>query len=576
MVQLSVLALTAGSFAAKCLAQEKQRAEALASLSDTPARFVDITKKSGVNFDYKSSHTSRKYLIETMGAGVALFDYDNDGRLDIFLVNGAPLDDPMPKGTIPKKTGPAYWNRLYHQKADGTFEDVTEKAGLQGEGYGMGVAVGDYDNDGNEDLYVTAYGGNKLYHNNGDGTFTDVTEKAGVKGSGWSSSAAWVDLDGDGYLDLVVLRYLEWDFDEIWCGEHKEGARAYSHPDFFKAIPPLVYHNHGNGTFAEVASKIGLGKPSKGLGVSIADYDRDGHIDLFVANDSMLEFLYHNKGDGTFEEVGLSAAVAVDGDGRTFAGMGVDFADYNNDGWPDLIVTDLANQRYALYQNNGDDSFTYASEVAGIGRMTMAHSGWGIRFFDYDNDGWKDLLIAQGHDLDTIEINFPNLRYREPMLIAHNGGKGFTDVSKESGVIFEKPLVARGLAIGDLDNDGRLDAVVTTNDGAPYVLRNETPGGNHWLLLKLVGHKSNRDAIGAEVKLVTKNSAQYATVSTASSYQSSSDKRVHFGLGKETQAANIEIRWPSGTRQTLKDVKAEQILVIDEPAAGNAQKTAAP
>ena len=576
MVQLSVLALTAGSFAAKCLAQEKQRAEALASLSDTPARFVDITKKSGVNFDYKSSHTSRKYLIETMGAGVALFDYDNDVRLDIFLVNGAPLDDPMPKGTIPKKTGPAYWNRLYHQKADGTFEDVTDKAGLQGEGYGMGVAVGDYDNDGNEDLYVTAYGGNKLYHNNGDGTFTDVTEKAGVKGSGWSSSAAWVDLDGDGYLDLVVLRYLEWDFNEIWCGEHKEGARAYSHPDFFKAIPQLVYHNHGNGTFAELASKIGLGKPSKGLGVSIADYDRDGHIDLFVANDSMLEFLYHNKGDGTFEEVGLSAAVAVDGDGRTFAGMGVDFADYNNDGWPDLIITDLANQRYALYQNNGDDSFTYASEVAGIGRMTMAHSGWGIRFFDYDNDGWKDLLIAQGHDLDTIEINFPNLRYREPMLIAHNGGKGFTDVSKESGVIFEKPLVARGLAIGDLDNDGRLDAVVTTNDGAPYVLRNETPGGNHWLLPKLVGHKSNRDAIGAEVKLVTKNSAQYATESTASSYQSSSDKRVHFELGKETQAANIEIRWPSGTRQTLKDVKAEQILVIDEPAAGNAQKTAAP
>ena len=573
---IALLALVAVSLGLTCVAQQKEAAEASASPNDTPARFVDITKKSGVNFDYKSSHTSRKYLIETMGAGVALFDYDNDGRLDIFLINGTPLDDPTPIGSIPKKTGPAYWNRLYHQKADGTYEDVTEKAGLQGEGYGMGVAVGDYDNDGYEDLYVTAYGGNKLYHNNGDGTFTDVTEKAGVKGSGWSSSAAWVDLDGDGYLDLVVLRYLDWDFDDIWCGEHKEGSRAYCHPDVFKAIAPLVYHNNGNGTFTEVANKIGLGKPGKGLGIAIADYDRDGHIDLFVANDSMIEFLYHNKGDGTFEEVGLLAGVAVDGDGRTFAGMGVDFADYNNDGWPDLIVTDLANQRYALYENNGDGSFTYSSLSLGIGRMSMAHSGWGIRFFDYDNDGWKDLLIAQGHDLDTIEAKFPNLRYREPLLIAHNNGKSFTDVTKVSGGIFEQALVSRGLAIGDLDNDGRLDAVVTTNDGAAHILHNETPGENHWLLLKLVGYKSNRDAIGAEVKLTTKSGPQYVTVTTASSYQSASDKRVHFGLGKEAVATSIEIRWPSGIHQMLKDVKADQILVIDEPAASNTEKATTP
>jgi enediyne biosynthesis protein E4 len=531
-----------------------------------PARFVDITKKSGVDFIYKSSHTSRKYLIETMGPGVALFDYDNDGRLDIFLVNGAPLDDPTPKGAIPKKTGAAYWNRLYHQKKDGTFEDVTEKAGLQGEGYGMGVAVGDFDNDGNEDLYVTAYGGNKLYRNNGDGTFADVTEKAGVKGSGWPSSAAWVDLDNDGYLDLVVLRYLEWDFDDVWCGEHKEGYRAYCHPDVFKAISPLVYHNNGDGTFTEVAEKIGMGKQGKGLGVAVADYDRDGHIDLFIANDSMLEFLYHNKGNGTFEEVGLTAAVAVDGDGRTFAGMGVDFADYNNDGWPDLLVTDLANQRYALYDNNGDGSFTYSSQTTGIGRITIGHSGWGVRFFDYDNDGWKDLLICQGHDLDTIELTSPNLRYREPMLIAHNNGKAFTDVSKESGEVFAQNWVARGLALGDLDNDGRLDAVVTTNEGPVYVLHNETATENHWLLVKLVGHKSNRDAIGAEVKLIGKSGPQYATVTTASSYLSSGDKRVHFGLGKDT-SANLEIRWPSGIVQTIKDVRADQILQIDEPVA---------
>jgi hypothetical protein len=574
-IRIALLIITV-AFSLLSFAQDPPKAEKAPPMADTPGRFVDITKKSGVSFQYQSSHTSKKYLIETMGAGVALFDYDNDGRLDIFLVNGTPLDDPTPKGTIPKKSGPAYWNRLYHQKADGTFEDVTEKAGLQGEGYGMGVAVGDYDNDGFEDLYVTAYGGNKLYHNNGDGTFTDVTDKAGVKGGGWSSSAAWVDLDNDGKLDLVVLRYLDWDFDDIWCGDHTENGRAYCHPDFFKAIAPLVYHNNGDGTFSEVANKLGLGKPGKGLGIAIGDYDRDGHIDLFIANDSVLEFLYHNKGDGTFEEVGLAAGVAVDGDGRTFAGMGVDLADYNNDGWPDLIVTDLANQRYALYQNNGDGSFTYASQIHGIGRMTMTHSGWGIRFFDYDNDGWKDLLIAQGHDLDTIEINFPNLRYREPMLLAHNTEKGFIDVSKASGAVFDESWVARGLAIGDLDNDGRVDAVVTTNDGPAHILHNETPTQNHWLLLKLVGHKSNRDAIGAEVSLTTKSGTQYATVTTASSYLSSSDKRVHFGLGKEDVAMRIEIRWPSGITQILKDVKADQILQIEEPANSTSLAPAVP
>jgi enediyne biosynthesis protein E4 len=538
--------------------------------SSSVESFVDVGQRLGVNFQYRASHTSRKYLLETMGAGVALFDYDNDGRLDIYLVNGAPLADPTPKGTVPQKTDSQYWNRLYHQKADGTFEDVTEKSGLQGAGYGMGVAVGDFDNDGFEDLFVTAYGGNRLYHNNGDGTFTDVTQKAGVAGSGWSTSAAWVDLDGDGFLDLVVLRYLDWDFDDIWCGEHKEGSRAYCHPDYFKPISPLVYHNNKDGTFTEVAQKVGLDKPGKGLGIAIADYDRDGYIDLFVANDSMGEFLYHNQRDGTFEDVGLASEVAVDIDGRTYAGMGVDFADYNNDGWPDIVVTDLANQRYALYQNNGDGSFTYASQTLGIGQMTLAHSGWGVRFLDYDNDGRKDLLIAQGHDLDTIELNFPNLRYREPMLLARNTGNGFVDVSAQSGSVFRQVWVSRGMAVGDLDNDGRLDAVVTTNDGPVHILHNETATRNHWILLNLVGHKSNRDAIGAEVTLVTSSGPQYATVSTASSYLSASDKRVHFGLGQENVAQRIEIRWPSGIRQTLKDIPADQILQIDEPAASSA------
>ena len=301
-----------------------------------------------------------------MGSGVAVLDYDNDGRLDTFAVNGAQLSDPTPKGAIPKKAGPEHWNRLFHQKPDGSFEDVTEKAGLQGVGYGLGVAVGDYDNDGYEDLFVTAYGGNKLYHNNGDGTFTDVTAQAGVAGGGWSTSAAWVDLDNDSLLDLVVLRYMQWDFDDIWCGEHKEKFRVYCRPDIFRPISPLVYHNGGNGHFTEVSRKLGLSKEGKGLGIALADYDRDGRIDLFVANDSMPEFLYQNTGNGTFEEVALPAGVAVDGEGRTYAGMGVEFEDYDNNGYPDLVVTDLANQTYALYRNNGDGTFTYYTFPSGL------------------------------------------------------------------------------------------------------------------------------------------------------------------------------------------------------------------
>ena len=543
-----------------------------AGAESNTAKFVDVTAARGLKFRYLSSRTTKKYLLETMAPGVALFDYDNDGRLDIFLVNGAPIADPTPKGTVPQKTSPEYWNRLYHQKSDGTFEDVTERAGLQGKGYGMGVAVGDYDNDGNEDLYVTAYGGNRLYHNNGNGTFTDVTEQAGVVGEGWSTSAAWIDLDRDGRLDLVVLRYLQWDFTDVWCGEHKDGYRAYCHPDYFKPIAPLVYHNDGNGRFTEVSQKTGISKPGKGLGIALADYDRDGLTDIFVANDSTLEFLYHNKGDGTFEEIGLLANAAVDGDGRTFAGMGVDFADYNNDGLPDLIVTDLANQMYALYQNSGDGLFNYATVPSGIGQMTRTHSGWGVRFFDYDNDGWKDLLIAQGHDLDTIQLTSPNLRYREPMLLARNTGSGFVDVSAASGEVFAQAWAARGMAIGDIDNDGRVDAVVTTNDGPAFILHNEGTSANHWLSLLLIGHKSNRDAIGAEVKLVTAKQSQYAIVTTASSYLSSSDKRVHFGLGSEVTAKEIEIRWPSGIVQTLRNVAADQLLKVEEPPSTETKK----
>ena len=537
-----------------------------------PAQFVDVTAQGGVHFKDISQHTPHKYLIETMGSGVALFDCDNDGQLDLFLANGAPISNPTPKGTIPQKTGPEYWDRLYRQKPDGTFEDITQKAGVQGTGYDMGVAVGDYDNDGNEDLYVTGYGGNHLYHNNGNCTFTDVTAKAGVAGAGWSTSAAWVDLDNDGYLDLVVLRYVTWDWDDVWCGEHRPGYRGYCHPDVFPPISMLVYHNNGNGTFTEEAHQLGLDKPAKGLGISIADYDRDGHIDLYVANDSMVEYLFHNKGNGTFDEVGLDSEVAVDGDGRTFAGMGTDFTDYDNDGWPDIFVDNLANQKYALYQNAHDGTFNYASYTTGVAGLTLLHSGWGARFVDYDNDGWKDLLIAQGHDMDNVSLTFPQLHYREPISLLRNiDGKKFVDVAPVSGDVFKERWAGRGLATGDINNDGMIDAVVTENDGPAHILMNETKTSNHWLGLDLVGHKSNRDAIGAVVKVTTPAGPQWDTVTTSSSYLSASDKRLHFGLGPSTSASSVEIHWPSGIVQTLKDVKGGRYLRVDEPV-GAARK----
>ena len=534
---------------------------------NVPGLYIDVTAKAGVHFQHVAPHTAHKYLLETMGSGVALFDCDNDNRLDIFLVNGAPYPGDVPKGFVPQKRGPQDWNRLYHQKADGTFEDITVKAGLEGVGYGMGVAVGDFDNDGNEDLFVTGYGGNHLYHNNGNCTFTDVTEQAGVGGSGWSTSATWVDLDNDGLLDLVVLRYVVWDWEDLWCGEHREGARAYCHPDMFQAIPMLVYHNDGNGHFTEVAHKLGLDKPAKALGIAIGDYDLDGRLDIVVANDSMPEFLFHQKHDGTFEEVGVESQAAVTPDGQTYAGMGVDFADFDNDGRPDIVITDLAFQQYALYRNLGDGNFDYATRAWGLAAATRLHSGWGVRFLDYDNDGLKDLLIAQGHDMDTIEKLFPQLRYREPMMLLRNTGSKFTDVSSASGDVFQQAWVGRGMAIGDIDNDGRIDAVVSSNGGPAYILHNETATANHWITLRLRGHVSNRDGIGAVVKLTTAQGAQWATVSTSGSYLSASDPRVHFGMGTEKTAQTIEVRWPSGIRQTLKHVSADQFMVIEEPEA---------
>ena len=519
-----------------------------------------------VDFTHHASLTSRKYLLETMGSGVAVFDADNDGRLDLFFVNGAELADPMPVGAQPVKR-PDDSNRLFRQTASGVFEDVTGRAGLGGRGYGMGVAVGDYDNDGYDDLYVTAYGGNALYHNRGDGTFEDVTAAAGVAADGWSTSAAFVDVDEDGKLDLFVARYLTWSFaKDVYCGEQRPGYRAYCHPDRFPGIVSLLYHNDGNGHFTEAGQRAGVANPDgKSLGVAIADFDADGHIDIFVANDSVPEFLFHNKGGGRFDDVALESGTAFDQDGRAFAGMGVAFDDQNGDGLPDLLVTTLSNQLYACFRNDGRGAFTYATHASGLANITRLSSGWGLALMDADNDGERDLLVAQGHVLDTIELTSPHLKYRQPLLIARGEGGRFTDVSATAGEVFGRGLAGRGLATGDLNADGRVDAVVTTMNGSAVVLINTSEGTGHWAGLRLVGTRSNRDGIGATVELTTASGRrQTATVSSTGSYLSASDRTAHFGLGGESTAW-ATVRWPSGTVQKVASIPADRVTTVTEP-----------
>jgi hypothetical protein len=541
-----------------------------AAASPTPeVQFTDATQALGIDFRHESSATSNKYLIETMGGGVALLDYDNDGRLDMFFTNGAKVGDPMAAGQLPDKSERRFWNRLYHQKADGTFTDVTEKAGLTGlpqNRYGMGAAVGDYDNDGFPDLYVTNYGGNTLYHNNRDGTFTDVTKAAGVASDGWSASAGFFDLDNDGRLDLFVTRYLDWTFqNNRYCGEQKPGYRAYCHPDNFAAMSNVLFRNNGDGTFSDVSAKAKVAEPKgKGLGVAFADYDRDGFVDVYVSNDSVQSFLYHNQGNGTFDERGLLQGVGFNEDGKTFAGMGVDFADYDNDGRPDLLVTNLSNERYRLFHQGGDGTFQDATNSSGVGAATLTFSGWSTRFFDYDNDGWKDLFVAQGHVMDTIEKTAPNLKYQQPPLLLKNQAGRFVKVA--AGPAFEKDWAGRGAAFGDLDNDGDVDVVVSNVGQPAIVLRNDGGNASHWLGIRTVGRTSNRDGIGCRVVVSTPGSTQHFEVNTASGYLSASDKVLRIGLGTAATASRVEIRWPSGVAQTLTDVAAGQTLVATEPA----------
>ncbi len=528
--------------------------------------FEDITEKSGVKFRNQNHPTKQKYLIETMVGGVAMLDYNGDGALDLFFVNGARLTESMKRGQQPDKSVSEYWNRLYRNNSDGTFTDVTEKAGLQGKGYSMGVAVADFDNDGHPDIYVTGWDGNTLYRNRGDGTFEDVTTKAGVRGSGWSTGAAFVDVDRDGHLDLVVARYMEWGFHlDIYCGEKKAGHRSYCHPDHYQPTTHLLFRNNGNGTFTDISKASGIGiHPGKGLGVAINDFNDDGWPDIAIANDAVQQQLFLNN-KGKFTEAGLELGIGYDDDGRAFAGMGIDFTDYDNDGRPDIFINALANQRYALFHHTGS-AFEYISRKSGLSEASSLHSGWGAKFFDFDNDGWKDLFVAQGHVTDNIELTQPNIRYLEPpMLLKNNRGK-LTDISRNSGSIFSKALASRGAAFGDLNNDGYIDIAINALNGPAVILKNRG-GNNQWLGLDLKGTKSNRDAIGAVVKVVSLNGvSQIQMVSTAGSYLSASDRRLFFGLGKDTEVKQVEIRWPNGKTQKLGKLAVNKLHQITEPS----------
>ncbi len=527
------------------------------SLAAVLLSLFETRSPRGLDFVLQNSPTPQKYLIETMPGGVALLDYNNDGLLDIFLVNGGRVTSPMTTPENFDRKNPRYWNRLYRQNKDGSFTDVTEQAGLANAGdgnYGMGVAVGDYDNDGFPDLYVTSYGKNILYHNNGDGTFTDVTAKAGVAAGGWSVSAGFFDYDNDGKLDLFVTRYMEWDTKHSkTCGGE---WHTYCPPEEFPATTSILYHNNGDGTFTDVSQKSGIAaKKGRALGVAFADYDGDGYTDIFVANDGMQQYLYHNNGNGTFTERALEAGAALSEDGRRLSGMGVVFQDYDNDGRPDVIVTELPREIYGVYHNEGNGTFGYGSLETGLGVLSSGSSGWGVGLEDFDNDGWKDLFVAQGHVLDNVEKIDPSLHYWELPLLAmnHNGRFERADSCSAS------PAAGRGAAFGDLNNDGWQDVVMTTLGDHPQIFFNRG-GKQHWLVILLRGTRSNRDGFGARVRV--NGQTRFATA--AGSYLSSSDKRLHFGLGT-ADSAKVEIEWPSGARQTMNDVHADQFLEIREP-----------
>jgi len=531
-------------------------------------QFENVIEQSKIKFKLRNSVSPQRYTFETMAGGVAVFDYNNDGLLDIFFTNGAAIPSL-------EKSDPSFWNRLFRNNGDGTFTDVTEKAGLQGIGYSMGVAAGDYDNDGFVDLYVTGVNRNQLFHNNGDGTFIDVTEKAGVGGmvpklgKAWSVAAGWFDYNNDGLLDLFVVNYLNY---SIKTAAHcvQQGLPAYCSPVDFLGTPNILYRNNGDGTFTDVSEQSNISKyVGKGMGLAFADYDNDGFTDIFVSNDTFENYLLHNNGDGIFTNVALLAGVAYNAFGKAIAGMGADFRDIDNDGKPDIFETAMFGEGFPLYKNLGDGQFQDVTATAGLSALTSRSTAWGAGVFDFDNDGNKDLFTANGDILDNA-MELAHRPFPLPNRVFRNkGGLSFEDVSAKAGPSFQVPAAHRGAAFGDLNNDGRIDAAVSVLNGPPEIWMNRTGGPNarvrnHWIILKLVGVKSNRDGLGTKVKVTTSLGTQYNQASTAVSYNSSSDKRVHFGLGSAGVVDAIELRWPSGIKQTLKNVKADQILTVTE------------
>ncbi len=524
--------------------------------------FENTIDRSGINFILNNSRTPEKHQIETMMAGVAVLDFDNDNLLDIYFANGAALPSF-------DKSDPKFFNRLYRNNGNGTFTDVTEKAGVKGKGYAMGVATGDYDNDGFVDLYVTGVNHNQLFHNNGDGTFTDVTDKAQVTsviakyGKTYSVSAGWLDFDNDGWLDLFVVNYLNWNLKTAPPCKSKE-IRAYCNPTHFDGQPNILYRNNHDGTFTDVSESSGIGKHiGKGMGVAFADYNGDGFTDIFVANDTFRNYLFENQRNGTFKEIGILSGIAFNENGKSIAGMGVDFRDINNDGKPDAFVTAMIGDTFPLYQNLGNQ-FADVTNNAGLATPTIRLTAWGNGIFDFDNDGWKDMFAACGAILDNA-MEIEGNPYPLPNLLLRNLGNGqFADVSKASGVA--NALPHRGAAFGDFNNDGRVDIVTTNLNAKPELLMNRSQNLQHWLIVKLIGSQSNRDGLGAQLKITAGKITQYNHATTSVGYSSASDKRVYFGLGTNAMIDRLEITWPSGTQQTLSKIKADQILVVKEEA----------
>ena len=514
-------------------------------------RFEEVAEDAGIAFRHAASKTAEKYLVEAMGAGVATLDFDGDGLLDVYFVNGADLTS-LERGAPDAKSDRRYWNRLYRNTGDWRFEDVTERADVAGSGYGMGVAVADYDADGDPDLFVSNFGPDALFRNEGDGSFREISDDAGIEGPGWSSGAAFLDFDGDGWLDLFVSRYLEWSFEESRpCGESLPERTSYCHPRVFAPARHTLYRNLGDGRFEDVSTATGIAAhPGKGLGVAVNDFDDDGWVDIFVANDSYPQQLFRNLAGTRFEELAVKTGSAYDAEGREYAGMGVVWDDYDRDLRPDVLVNALGRQGYWLYRNQGT-RFEPVSDASGLTALSELRSGWGMGLVDFDNDGWRDLIVGQGHVMDDIGLSDEALAHKEPLMLARNLFGRFYDVSRQAGPVFQRPVPARGIAFGDLDGDGRVDAAVNVNDGPALVLRNVSNGGRG-LTVRLVGTGRNRDAVGAIVHVKNGEGVeQRAFRGSAGSYLSANSPDIHFGLGESGLCEWVTVRWPDGSTQTV-------------------------